>query len=190
MSIAAKVMKFITRIFMYISYLSITIMLVMTVVDVVRRFIFGLAMSGVTEYSQMLLIISMTAMAYALVEGRFIAVGILVERFPKMVNLTIEIIMGILSLAFFILAGVQLLRQIAPSIQFNEAYFMIGAPRWPMYLALGASFCACTLATIVYVYDRIINFKDPREKTVFDENPDLAFMELSKDDLADAGGSE
>ena len=188
--VTMRVLKIITRVFLYISYLSITVMAVMTVVDVLRRFLFGMTMNGVTEYSQMLLIVSMTAMAYALADGRFISVGILVDRFPKVINFIVEIFMGILSLAFFILIGIQLLKQIEPSMLFGEAYFMIGVPKWPMYGALGASFLACIPATIVYVNDRIANYKGSGEKSVLDENPDLAILALAGDDVTDKGGKE
>ena len=188
MPTVAKVLRIITRIFLYISYLAIAVLAVMTVVDVVRRYFFGLTMNGVAEYSQMLLIVSMTAMAYALVEGRFIAVNVLVDRFPKIVNLSIEILMGALSLAFFILVGTQLVGQIESSIRIGEAYFMIGVPKWPLYGALGSSFLACIPATIVYVYERIVNYKDRSEKTVFDENPDLAILAFTDNDQMEAGG--
>ena len=190
MSIAAKVLKIITRIFLYISYLATSVLAVMTVVDVVRRFILGLTLNGVAEYSQMLLIVSMTAMAHALVEGRFIHVSVLVDRFPKKINLALEAVMGVLSFAFFILVGIQLFNQIAFSIQTGEAYFMVKVPRWPLYAALGASFLACSLGTIIYVYERFINYRDPKEKTVFDENPDLAILALSDTGKSDSGGTE
>ena len=190
MSIVAKVLKFITRIFMYVSYLATTVLAIMTVVDVVRRFIFGLTLNGVAEYSQMLLIISMTAMAHAMVEGRFIVVNVLVDRFPKKLNLAIEVLMGLLSFAFFILVGVQLFNQIGFALQSGEAYFMIKIPKWPLYAALGASFMACALSTIVYVYERIKNYKDPKEKTVFDENPDLAILAFSDAANPQEGGAD
>ena len=188
MSGVTKVLRVIARVFLYISYLAIAVLTVMTVVDVVRRALFGMTMNGVTEFSQMLLIVSMTAMAYALVDGRFIVVNVLVDKFPKKLNLSIDIFMGVISLAFFLIVGIQLFRQISGAIAFGEAYFMIKIPKWPMYVALGASFLACIPATIVYVYDRIINYKDPAEKTVFDENPDLAILAFGEDDKTEAGG--
>ena len=188
LKVIMSILKVVTRIFLYISYFSISVMTVMTVIDVVRRYFFGLTMNGMPEYSQMLLIVCMAAMAYALVDGRFIAVGILVERFPKVINLAIEILMGVLSFAFFMLVGIQTIGQIRSSIQFNELYFMIGVPKWPMYGALGASFLACTPAVIVYVYDRIVNFKDRNEKTVFDDNPDLAILAYSENENTGTGG--
>ena len=190
MQVAAKALKIITRVFLYISYLSISVMAVMTVIDVVRRTIFGLTMNGAAEYSQMLLIVSMTAMAHALVEGRFISVSVLVDRFPKKINLFIEVLMGVLSFAFFLLVGIQLLRQIPHALKTGEAYFMLKKPKWPMYAALGASFLACVPAVIVYIYERIINFKSHKEKTVFDDNPDLAILAFSGDDNVSAGGEK
>ena len=188
MSVAAKALKVVTRIFLYISYLVISVLAVLTVVDVVRRFILGLTLNGVAEYSQMLLIFCMTAMAHALVEGRFIAVNVLVDRFPKVINLALEVLMGVISFAFFILVGWQLFRQIGFSIQFGEAYFMVKIPKWPMYAALGASFIACALGTPVYIYERLKNYKDPKEKTIYDDNPDLAILSLSDDGDFSEGG--
>ena len=188
MSIVIKVLKIITRVFLYISYVSIGALGIMTVVDVVRRSIFGATMNGVTEFSQMFLIVSMTSMAYAMVDGRFINVNVLVDRFPKKINLFIEVFMGVLSLAFFVIVGIMLFNQISGAIEFGESYFMIKVPKWPMYVILGASFLACVPATVVYVYERIVNFKDKSEKTAFDENPDLAILAFTEDDYVDAGG--
>ena len=190
MSNVVKVLRIITRIFLYISYIAIAALGIMTVIDVVRRNFFGITMNGVTEFSQMFLIVSMTAMAYALVDGRFIVVNVLVDKFPKVINLAIEIFMGALSLVFFVLVGIELFRQISGAISFGEAYFMIKVPKWPMYVALGASFFACVPATFIYVYERIANFKDPKEKTVFDENPDLAILAFADSDHAGEGGKD
>ena len=187
-----KLFKIIARVFMYISYVSITILAILTVIDVVRRYLFGMALTGVTEWSKMLLIISMAAMANAVVEGRLISVGVLVDRFPKSVNFFVELLMGALSITFFYIIGTRLIGQIPSSIRFREAYFMVflpdwvadlfgqvtpfNMPRWPFYGVLGVSFLAMIPATIVYVYERIRNFKSPKERNIFDENPDLAIL--------------
>ena len=182
MSVFLKILKGISRVLVYVSYGAITVMAVMTVFNVIMRYIFKSPASGVTEISQMLLIISMTALAHACVEGRFIAVGAFVDRFPKKASIALEVIMGAIALAFFLFVGWQLIVQVGASIRGNEAYFMIKTPRWPMYLILGISFLATALATIVYVIERIQNFTPPREKNVFDENPDLAILAFSDED--------
>ena len=167
--------KIVTRLLIYVSYVALVALLILTVIDVVRRFIFGLAITGVPEYSQMFLIISMTAMAHTLIEGKFIGVSTLVDMFPKWLNLAIEVFMGLCAMVFFTLVGVQLIRQVESSIVFKESYFMIGVPRWPMYAILGVSFLACTLASITYVLERIAKFKDPKQKNVLDD-PEIAFL--------------
>lgn len=182
MSVLLKTLRTVARVLLYISYAAIAVMAVMTVFNVIMRYIFKSPASGVTEISQMLLIIAMTALAYACIDGRFIAVDAFVGRFPKNANLTIEIIMGIIGFAFFFFVGWQLLHQVSVSISTHEAYFMIKAPRWPMYLILGISFIATALATIVYVVERFRNFTSSKDKNVFDENPDLAILALSDDD--------
>ena len=188
MSVFIKILKTISRSLLYVSYAAIGVMAVMTVFNVIMRYVFNNPAKGVTEVSQMLLIIAMTALAHSCVEGRFIAVGAFVDRVPKKLNISIEIAMGAIALAFFFFVGWQLLVQVGVSISTHEAYFMIKAPRWPMYLVLGISFLATALATIAYVIERLQNFTPAKEKNVFDENPDLAILALSdEEDLAIAG---
>jgi len=167
--------RIITRLFIYVSFAALLALLILTVIDVVRRMIFGIALTGVAEFSQIFLIVSLCAMAQALIEGKFIVVTTLVERFHKWLNLGVEVFMGICSLAFFALVGWQLISQVESSILFREAYFMIQVPRWPMYGILGSSLLACGLATIAYVYERFKNYKAPNEKNVLDD-PEIAFV--------------
>ena len=190
MSVTLKTIRLVSRSLLYVSYAAITVMAVMTVFNVIMRYVFKSPASGVTEISQMLLIISMTALAHSCIEKRFIAVGAFVDRFPKKANLSVDIIMGAIAFAFFIFVGWQLLVQVGVSMRTNEAYFMIKVPRWPMYLVLGISFLSTGLATIVYVIERLQNFSPAKEKNVFDENPDLAILALSDDDDFAGGAGE
>ncbi|MDR0851928.1 MAG: TRAP transporter small permease [Clostridiales Family XIII bacterium] len=184
MSVFLKTLKAITQALMYVSYGAIIVMMVMTVADVISRYVFNKPSSGVTEWSQMLLIICMTAMAHALVEGRYVAVGTIVDRFPRKVNITFEIVIGIVSFIFFFVVGYQLVKMIGMSKQFHETYFILGTPRWPLYLILGIAFLSTALATVVYVIERVTKYTDPKEKSVFDENPDLAILALSDEEKA------
>jgi len=193
MSVFIKILKTISRSLLYVSYVAIAGMAIMTVFNVVMRYIFNSPVIGVTEVSQMFLIVAMTALAHSCVEGRFIAVGAFVDHTPKKLNISIEIVMGAVALVFFFFVGWQLIVQVGVSYSTHEAYFMIKAPRWPMYLILGISFLATALATIAYVIERLQNFTPAKEKNVFDENPDLAILALSEDDdfaLAGKGGEE
>ena len=183
-----KILKSISRALLYVSYGAILVLLGMTVWDVFMRYVFGRPNSGVTEVSQMLLIISMTCLAHALVEGRNVAVGVIVDRFPKVGNFAVEIIMGAVAIVFFFIVGWQLIVMTGTSMNLKEAYFVIKTPRWPMYLILGISFLACIVATFVYVMERIRNYKPPKEVDFFEENPDLAILALSGDDIEEKGG--
>ena len=190
MSIVTKVLKSITRILMYISYASIVALAVITVFDVIRRIIFGVATTGVTEYSQIFLIISMTALANACAEKRFVVVNEFVDKFPKGINLAIEALMGLVSAVFFLVVGWMLVGQIDSSILFKESYWMVNVPRWPFYGVLGVSLLACVFGTIVYTYEKIAFFKDPSEKTFLDE-PELSLLGLTEEDVVKTeGGAE
>ena len=190
MPIVIRVMKVIIHMTQFISYASITILMVLTVVDIVRRYVFSMAMNGVTEYSQMLLIISMTALAHALAEKRFVSVGEFVAKFPRWLDLTIEILMGVVSFAFFVIVAWMLFGQIDSSIMLKEAYFMIKVVKWPFYGVLGLAFSSCALAVIVYIYERVAEFfNSTGEKTFLDE-PELSILGLTEEDLKGKGDAE
>ena len=187
MSVFLKTLKVITKALMYVSYAATLAMMAIVVWDVIMRYVFNKPSSGVTEISQMLLIISMTAMANALIEKRFVAVGTLVDRFPKGVNIAFEILMGALSLIFFVVVGYNLIVMAEGAFRTHETYFVLKTPRWPMYGVLGIAFLSCALATIAYVIERIQSFST-EEKSIFDENPDLAILAFADEDVK--GGDE
>ena len=181
MTLAFKGMKAITKGMMYISCAATLVLLVMTVSSVIIRQILGIGFIWVTEWSQMMLIIAMTALSRSLIEGRFVSVGTIVDNFPKKVNFAIEILMGALAIIFFLIVGVQFVIAIQMAMEGNSQYFVIKVVKWPMYAVMGVSFLACAMATVVYVVERIQNYVDPKSKTVFDENPDLAILALTED---------
>lgn len=187
MSVFLKTLKVITKALMYVSYAATLAMMVIVVWDVIMRYVFNKPSSGVTEISQMLLIISMTAMANALIEKRYVAVGSLVDRFPKGLNIAFEILMGVLSIIFFFIVGYNLIVMAEGAFRTHETYFVLKTPRWPMYGVLGVSFLACVLATIGYVIEKIQTFST-EEKSVFDDNPDLAILAFADEDAK--GGNE
>ncbi|MDR1571753.1 MAG: TRAP transporter small permease [Clostridiales Family XIII bacterium] len=186
-----KTIRAVTTVLVYVCYAAVIVTTVMTVGDVIMRYIFNRPNSGVTEWSQMLLIVSMTAMAHALLEGRFISVGTLVDRFPRKANIAFEVIMGVVSFVFFVVVGWQLIKMVETSIAFKETYFVIKTPRWPMYAILGVSFLATGLATVSYVIGRLTKRPSTHEKNVFDDNPDLAILAFSDTEYeAEKGGGD
>ena len=190
MPLVIRVMKVFIHMTQFISYASITILMVLTVVDIVRRYVFSMAMNGVTEFSQMLLIISMTALAHALVEKRFVTVGEFVAKFPRWLDLTIELVMGVISFAFFVIVGWMLFGQIESSIRLKEAYFMIKVVKWPFYGVLGLAFASCALAVIVYIYERVVEFFNNAGEKSFIDEPELSILGLTEEDLKGKEGEE
>ena len=189
MSIFIKSMKWITRVCMYVCYAAMLALLAITVYDVIMRYVFNNPSSGVTEWSQMLLITGMLCMANACAEGRFIAVGVLVDRFPKKANAAVEIAMVAAAIVFFIIVGYQLILLSQLADQMNEAYFVIKTQKWPMYLILGISFLTCVFAAIIYVIERLKKLFSAQAEVEEDilDNPELAIL-LGKDVEDKEGG--
>jgi TRAP-type C4-dicarboxylate transport system permease small subunit len=112
-----------------------------------------------------------------------VAVGEFVAKFPRWLDLTLEIFMGVVSFAFFVIVGWMLFGQIQSSIMLKEAYFMIKVVKWPFYCVLGLAFASCALAVIVYVYERVVEFfNNAGEKSFLDE-PELSILGLTEEDL-------
>ena len=186
MKVLLAALKWPPRALIFVSYAAILVLLCLTVWDVVNRYVFSKTTSGVTEVSQILLVISTAAIAHAIVEGRYIQVGVIVDRLPKVGNFVFEIVMAALAIFYFFIVGWQLLELTTLSVKLNEYYLVSKIPRWPMYLIMGISFLACILATVVYVIERIRNYKPPTEVDFFDENPDLAILALAEDHEGEA----
>ena len=191
MSVLLKALRGVCTVLVIISCAAILVLAALTTYNVVMRYILSRPVTGATEWSQMLLIISMLAMGIAVADGRAIRVGMVVDRFPKRVNVVFEIIMGFIALAFFTLVGWMLIARLGWLIERGKAYLYLGWPEWPLYLALGISFLSCALGTIVFAVNSIVNFKDAKEKDIFDENPDLAILALANEEEArkSAGGN-
>ena len=188
MAVPFKVIKTISRILMYVTYAALLALLVITVYDVIMRYVFNNPSSGVTEWSQMFLIICMTCMAHALVEGRFISVGVFVDRFPQKVNAAFEIGMVAAAIVFFIVVGYQLIALSQVAIQMGETYFVIKTPKWPMYVVLGISFLACVLTSFVYVVERLKKLYAPKVEESILDNPELTILLGLDKDGKEGGG--
>ena len=175
---------------MIISCAAIVLLAGLTAYNVIMRYVFSKPVTGATEWSQMLLIIAMLAMGIAIADGRSIRVGMIVDHFPKKLNIAFELIMGLLAFAFFALVGWMLIDRIGWLIERKKAYLYLGWPEWPLYGALGIAFLSSAVGTAVCVIKNIINFKSAKEKDIFDENPDLAAITETYEFTAPEDGND
>ena len=180
MSVFLKVLKTVCLVFMIISCIVTVTLALFTTYNVVMRYVFGKPSSGVAEWSQMLLILSMTCLGYTFLDGRAIRVDVLVERFPRKINMAFELVAGIISFIFFIIVGYRLFIRIEMAMKFKEAYFVIKFPKWPMYAALGVSFFTAALGTVSFVITRISAIRTPKDKDILLDNPELAILALNE----------
>jgi len=156
METVIRIIRIIIRAVVCVSFAALLVLLVVTLAGAAGRSVFGAPMYAAADLSHLLLVACMPMMAFALMEGRFICVGKFVGLFPKWLNTALEVFMGIASFVFFTIVGYQLFGRIGSSILYGEAFLYTGNPIWPLYGFLGASLLACALATIVYVYERVV----------------------------------
>ena len=185
-----KLLKGICHVCLIICCIAVTVLMLFTVYNVIMRYVFSNPNSGVAEWSQILLIISMTGMGFAVADGRATRVGILVDRFPKKLNIAFEIITGIIGIAFFAISGWRLFVAIESSIRFREAYFFIGFPRWPSYLALGIAFSSAAIGSVVFMHKSVTQFKPAVARGMLEDNPEIAILMADGNPLEEGKESE
>ena len=176
MAVLLKLLKGFCYFFLIISCICIALLAIWTVYDVIMRFLFNRPNSGLPEWSQVLLIVSIVCMGFAVADGRATRVDVLVNKFPKNLNIAFEIIMGLAGFVFFALCGWRLLAQIESSINRGEAYFFIGFPRWPCYGALGFAFLSSAVGSVHFTIKSVVDFKAPKARGSLVDDPELAIL--------------
>ncbi len=78
-----KIVRFIVKIFMYVSIAATLGMLGITVLDVILRWVFRSPLPGVIEISQVLLVSIMSAMGAVILEKRNVEVNVVVDAVPR-----------------------------------------------------------------------------------------------------------
>lgn len=146
----------------FIGDASLFVMMCLTVVDVVGRYVFNKPVMGTFEITEFLMLIIIASyLAFAQSEKSHITVDILVTRFPRKVQ---SIIMRINYLISFLMIGAIAVMCVVSGLELKEvgeASQLLSVPHYPFsfFLVLGfASLC------LEYVLDIIKSFKEGKEQ--------------------------
>lgn len=151
MKVFEKIVKLLSQIAMVICMLAAAITVGMVTVDVLRRLIFKTALIGTTEYTQLLFIMMVFAVAATTMRGEHTAVDLFTSKMPKTVRVVICILNDLLSLGVCALLAYGSLKLVAFSKISKASYAMIGVPEWPLMMGFGIAFVIAALSFILFL---------------------------------------
>ena len=160
-SIASRVWQWLERIIVVlgvIATVSIIILMILTTVDVVMRYIFGNPIKGAYEVSEMFFLTAVfLGLAYTQLFRGHVNADLLVSRLSKHINLILETIMLLLALFIYVLFSWKGMEAFWSSFMEGEyRWGLIRIPLWParLMVPLGVS-----VLCLRFIGEIVINFR-------------------------------
>ena len=148
-----------------IGCIALMVLTLLTVADVIGRYVFNHPIKGTIEISQQLMAyVFFFGLAHTLVKGVHVRVTIALDRFPHRLRMIAEVIASIVGVFF---CGLLIW---ASWHQFWDSFLVwelmpaaIDIPWWPAKLAMPVGFFFMALQFFVYIVSHLINLNEVRK---------------------------
>jgi TRAP-type C4-dicarboxylate transport system permease small subunit len=128
-------------------------MMLLTVVDVFMRYVLNAPITGATEVSElMMVIVVFPALAWIAIERSHIKVDLLVVKWPRRVQLMVEIVTLLVTLAMFFIITWQ---SFLESMEVKEATSLLEVPEAPFHWIMTLGFAMLCLAIVTLVVENV-----------------------------------
>ena len=152
-----KIIRGISRFFVWLSMFFIVVLMLLMVAEVVIRTFFNSSILGATEWAALLLVFELTAMGAAIISNRMIKVNMVTTHFPKKVQVVLDIVLLFLCFAAI---GYTAWRQFVYSMtSMNNGikYSTIGLPQWPFIALFAFAYAVGAITALSVMIRKIIN---------------------------------
>ncbi len=152
-----KVIRAISRFFVWLTMVFIAALMLMMVAEVVLRTFFNTSILGATEWAALLLLFDLTAMGAAVLSNRMIKVNMVTVRLPKKVQVILDIVLLFLC---FVAIGYTAWRQFMysmTSMHNGVRYSTIGLPQWPFIALFALSYGVGAITALSVMIRKIVN---------------------------------
>lgn len=152
-----KVIRAICRFFVWLTMIFIAALMLMMVAEVVLRTFFHSSILGATEWACLLLLFDLTAMGAAVLSNRMIKVNMVTVRFPKKVQVILDIVLLFLCFAAI---GYTAWRQFVYSMTSMDngvRYTTIGLPQWPFIALFAFAYAVGAITALCVMIRKIVN---------------------------------
>lgn len=148
-----KIFRFISRLLGYIAAVILGFMMMLTVVDVFFRYILNAPLTGAIEVSELLMVVLVfPALGWIAIERSHIRVDLLVSRWPKRVQMIVEIITLLLTLGTYAYITWQSLLE---SRNVDMTTSLLSIPEAPFHWVMTAGFLMLCLAIVSLVIEDV-----------------------------------
>ena len=126
------------------------VLAIITVVDVIMRFVYGQSIVGTIELTELLvLLIVALPLGMATLNDKNIKMDLIVERLPKKIGRVLDCITTSLSVSILLLICWQTFNEGASVRKLGSRTELLKIPEYPFYFILGASFVFLICAAAV-----------------------------------------
>jgi len=148
-----KIIRSLSRLLGYVATVMLGCMMTLTVADVFMRYVFNAPITGATEVSElMMVIVVFPALAWIAVDRSHIRVDMLVVKWPRRVQLIVEIITLLLALATFAIVTWQ---SFLESMEVRMATSLLEVPESPFHWIMTLGFAVLCLAIVSLVVENV-----------------------------------
>ncbi len=152
-----KVIRAISRFFVWLTMVFIAALMLMMVAEVVLRTFFNTSILGATEWAALLLLFDLTAMGAAVLSNRMIKVNMVTMRFPKKVQVILDIILLFLCFAAIGYTAWRQFMYSMASMHNGVRYSTIGLPQWPFIALFALSYGVGAITALSVMIRKIVN---------------------------------
>jgi TRAP-type C4-dicarboxylate transport system permease small subunit len=129
------------------------LMTLLTVVDVFMRYVFNAPITGATEVSELMMVVLVfPALAWIALERSHIRVDLLVVKWPRRVQLMVEIVTLLLALGTYVIITWQ---SFLESMEVREATSLLEVPEAPFHWVMTLGFAILCLAIISLMVENV-----------------------------------
>jgi len=173
-----KVIRGISRFFVWMTMFFIVALMLLMVAEVFLRSVFGKAILGSTEWACMLLLFELTSIGAAVLSNRMIKVNMVTVRFSAKAQVILDIIMLILCSGIIGLVAWRQFMFAMKSMSDGTKYVTLGLPQWPFIVLFSLAYGVGAITTISVLIRKIVNAAKGKwelEKELEDMDPVFVF---------------
>ncbi len=128
--------------------IAILALMAVTVADVVLRHTVSISILGVTEFSQILMVIIMLAAGSTALQDGHIKVDILMNRCSRRVQYLAGVVTSLLSAVISLLMAIRAFAETGRAITEHQTYISLGLVKWPFFGMFAVSMAILTFAAV------------------------------------------
>lgn len=153
MALFDSVVRWISTTFAVCASSIIAVIMLLTTADVIKRYITGSSLPGVTEFSEVFLVAAVfLGLAFAMRIGSHIGVDIVITRLRPRVSRAVQTIGMVIALVVLTWMAIETIGTAAHSIAINEfRYGLIKVPVWPAKILIPVGLSALILECVVFL---------------------------------------